>query len=77
LIDQILVYWDNQVPNNESWAYRLLSGDKLLDSGSLDSESDDLLGAIDESIAISGLGINRNSFAIDKFTDGGYAIWTS
>jgi hypothetical protein len=73
---EIKVYWDTQDPSNESWAYVISDENGLLDSGSLDSDGDDLTGAINEAISISGLDLTVDDFGIERNVDGGYGIWT-
>jgi len=74
---EIKVYWDNQDRSNEGWAYRLSDADGDIDSGSLDSDRDDIDGAIDEAVSIAGVEVNADAFAREPNVDGGFAIWTA
>ena len=73
----IQIYWDVQDRDNESWAYRTSDDLGLIDSGSLDSDADDLDGAIEEAICVIGVDLTADQF--EKFAtskdDGGHAIW--
>ena len=70
----IEIYWDTQDRDNERWAYRTSDDLGLIDSGSLDSDADDLDGAIDEAIYVIGVDLTADQFATSK-DDGGYAVW--
>ncbi len=70
----IQIYWDVQDRDNESWAYRTSDDLGLIDSGSLDSDADDLDGAIEEAICVIGVDLTADQFATSK-DDGGYAVW--
>jgi hypothetical protein len=74
-VTKVTVYWDAQDSSNEGWAYRLSDEDGDIESGSLDSISDDLDVAIDEAISISGLDLTADMFAREPHIDGGYAFW--
>ena len=70
-ITEICVFWDV-----EGWAYRLSGANGVIDSGPLDSDSDDLDGAVDEAIEISELELTAGMFARETKIDGGYAVWS-
>lgn len=70
----IQVYWDAQDRSNESWAYRASDDLGLIETGSLDSDADDLAGAIDEVISVLDVDLTADQFATSN-DDGGYAVW--
>ena len=75
-ITTVTVYWDTQDPGSEGWAYRASDDSGLIDSGSLDADSDDLDGAIDEAISMLDLDARTDEFSREPHIDGGYAVWT-
>lgn len=71
---EILVYWDTQDRDNERWAYTASDERGLIDSGSLDSDPDDLEAAINEAICVLDVELTADLFATSQ-DDGGWAIW--
>lgn len=71
---RVQIYWDVQDRDNERWAYNASDEQGLIDSGSLESDPDDLDGAITEAICALGLDLTADLFATSK-DDGGYAVW--
>ena len=70
----ILIYWDNQDPDNEGWAYRTSDVDGTIESGGL-YESGTLDEAIDEAMCELDIDLTHDDFACEPRVDGGYAIW--
>lgn len=70
----IQIYWDVQDRDNERWAYTASDDLGLIDSGSLDSDPDDLEAAINEAICVLGVDLTADQFAT-AHDEGGWAIW--
>lgn len=71
-ITSITIYWDNQDPSNEGWAYRIEYRGGQESSGSVDAVT--LEYAIEGVIHEHDLTIAATEFAVSN-SEGGYAHW--
>ena len=75
-----MIYWDNQDPTNEGWAYRVDGPNGSIDSGAYTGlpnrpEYGQLEDAGIHVAATCGITLQRGQIAVEPINDGGWAEW--